>query len=307
MNCYEILEVSQNASPEVIKAAYKSLMQRYHPDKNPGNAGIAERALAVVQAYEVLSDPGKRATYDIKLKQQPAGNLNVIRDGGRAKRASAIAAKESKSYWILWLLIALTIMFSLFAMSLLKDKEASETELTGIRLSLEGSQLTQEQIQKQIREQSHQLEEILGTFQEASRGESGKKLDDVSARTIQEYISNLTVYLRAKEGYSKEDVRVLVIPKLGVIVGTSEAEKIADFLNNNKGLIRQKLEEKLVGAKYDELMKADGEQYLKGIVIDSIGETTGTNRYKNDLIYGKEASGNYGVVDVMLPQSFSVQ
>ena len=33
---YDILEVSHTASPEVIRAAYRSLMQRYHPDKNPG-------------------------------------------------------------------------------------------------------------------------------------------------------------------------------------------------------------------------------------------------------------------------------
>ena len=54
MNYYEILEVSRNASKEVVKAAYKSLMQRYHPDKNPGDTAIAERAAMVVQAYEVI-------------------------------------------------------------------------------------------------------------------------------------------------------------------------------------------------------------------------------------------------------------
>lgn len=306
MNYYEILEVSQNASPEVIKAAYKSLMQRYHPDKNPGNAGIAERALGVVQAYEVLSDPTRRAAYDSKLKQKSAESL-IVAGGGKGRRSPAVVAKEGKSYWILWLLIALTIMFSLFAMSLLKDKEASETELTGIRRSLEGSQLTQEQIQKQIQEQSSQLEEILGSFQEASRKESGEKVDDISARTLQNYISNLTVDLKAKDGFSRRDGHVLLIPKLGVIVGTSEAEKISDFLNSNKDLVRRKLEERLVNAKYDELMKLEGELYLKGIVIDAIGETTGTNRYKNDLIYGEEAAGKYGVVDILLPQSFSVQ
>lgn len=70
MNYYELLEVSPNASAAVIRAAYKSLMQRYHPDKNSGNPAAAERASLVVQAYEVLSDSNKRSAYDLELKRQ---------------------------------------------------------------------------------------------------------------------------------------------------------------------------------------------------------------------------------------------
>ena len=75
MNYYEILEVSQNASKEVIKAAYKSLIQRYHPDKNPDNVQIAERASLVVQAFEVLSNVDKRAVYDLQLKELPISHI----------------------------------------------------------------------------------------------------------------------------------------------------------------------------------------------------------------------------------------
>lgn len=67
MSHYDTLEVSPKASAETIRAAYKSLMQRYHPDRNIGDAVAAARAVAIQQAYEVLSDTGKRAVYDLGL------------------------------------------------------------------------------------------------------------------------------------------------------------------------------------------------------------------------------------------------
>lgn len=65
---YEVLEVSSRASPETIRAAYKSLLQRYHPDKNPGNPEIARLAREMVSAYQVLSDPESRKAYDATLQ-----------------------------------------------------------------------------------------------------------------------------------------------------------------------------------------------------------------------------------------------
>ena len=61
---YDVLQVSREADPEVIKAAYKSLVQRYHPDKNPNNPDAEKFLKTINQAYEVLSDPAKRAGYD---------------------------------------------------------------------------------------------------------------------------------------------------------------------------------------------------------------------------------------------------
>src|SRR5438552_13595649 len=64
---YDELEVSPNASPETIRAAYRSLIQRYHPDRNQGSRESALRTLRLNEAYAVLSDPVKRASYDAKL------------------------------------------------------------------------------------------------------------------------------------------------------------------------------------------------------------------------------------------------
>ena len=61
---YEVLGVDKSASAEDIKKAYRKKAIQYHPDKNPGDKEAEEKFKEAAEAYDVLSDPQKRARYD---------------------------------------------------------------------------------------------------------------------------------------------------------------------------------------------------------------------------------------------------
>ena len=68
-NFYRILGINQEADPAKIKRAYRRAAKRYHPDISPKNE---EKFRQVQTAYETLSDPQKKSTYDEQFTKQPA-------------------------------------------------------------------------------------------------------------------------------------------------------------------------------------------------------------------------------------------
>lgn len=286
MNYYEILEVSPNASQEVLKAAYKSLMQRYHPDRNLGNAAAAEHSVLVVQAYEVLSDSSKRAAYDIELKGR-LENLNSIQDRVRNSLASAsLDDTERESHWLLWLLIALIILLFWFVWSSFEKKQSSGSE-------------------------SKEVGSLLGGFQsENHQDKAGDRATALAARTIPVFINDLTVNLEASAESTNAPAagatRILSIQTLGVVAGSFDPDRFISFMENNKEFISRKLAEKLVSAQYEMLIKHNGDQYLKRVILDAIGEITGANRFEEYPPTGTESPSHYGAVDVLLPDSYTV-
>ena len=61
---YAILGVEKNAEAAAIKKVYRKLARDLHPDANKGDAKLEERFKEVSEAYDILSDPKKRAEYD---------------------------------------------------------------------------------------------------------------------------------------------------------------------------------------------------------------------------------------------------
>ena len=67
---YDNLKVARNAPPEVIRAAYRTLSQKYHPDRNPGDLEATRIMKLINASYAVLSDPSKREEHDIWIAEQ---------------------------------------------------------------------------------------------------------------------------------------------------------------------------------------------------------------------------------------------
>ena len=81
-NYYEILEVNENASKEVIDKAYKVLAKKYHPDlqEEKNKKAAEEKIKSLNEAYEILSNPKKKQAYDAKiarLKQEEENRKQV--------------------------------------------------------------------------------------------------------------------------------------------------------------------------------------------------------------------------------------
>lgn len=79
---YEILGVSKEADADAIKKAYRKLAMQYHPDRNPGDKEAEEKFKEAASAYEVLSDPQKRAKYDRFGHQAFGGGAGGYGGGG---------------------------------------------------------------------------------------------------------------------------------------------------------------------------------------------------------------------------------
>ena len=79
-NLYEVLGVAEDATDAQIRAAYRKLAIKYHPDKNPDDAQAEGHFKELTQAYEVLSDAKKRQAYDNRLKGGFQGGVEGLED-----------------------------------------------------------------------------------------------------------------------------------------------------------------------------------------------------------------------------------
>lgn len=96
MNYYEILEIAQNASQEIIKIAYKNLAKKFHPDTS-SEENAAARMQEINRAYEILSDPQKRAEYDEYLASF-FGSATKSTGNGTVKNINEILSKIARTY-----------------------------------------------------------------------------------------------------------------------------------------------------------------------------------------------------------------
>lgn len=80
---YEVLQVSANAEQETIQRVFRMLAQRYHPDNK--DTGDEQRFREIQEAYAILTDPEKRARFDIGYEQQRNNRWRLVTTGTHAE------------------------------------------------------------------------------------------------------------------------------------------------------------------------------------------------------------------------------
>jgi curved DNA-binding protein CbpA len=91
---YNTLELERGATADEIKANYRRLAMKWHPDRNAGSAAAEERFKRISEAYAVLSDEAKRRDYDL-YRDSPREEASFGRQRGRGFAASAFSAEEA--------------------------------------------------------------------------------------------------------------------------------------------------------------------------------------------------------------------
>ncbi len=98
---YEILGVPKDVNSEKLRSAYRAMAKKYHPDVNPGDKTAEEKFKEISEAYEVLSDTGKRETYDRELSSKTGrvGAKPSRENVGRHTAAGESFEQRQENFW----------------------------------------------------------------------------------------------------------------------------------------------------------------------------------------------------------------
>ena len=320
MNHYDTLEVSPNASPEVIRAAYKSLIQRFHPDKHPGNQAVAARATAIAQAYEVLSDAAQRAEYNISLQYAagqgaqlaqgerpgsaydgiPRGNARHSTARPHARQAATEVHRFPSGAW--WLLL-LSVAAGVGALASLTAKKSEPgAELASIRQAFASATATEAQ-KRQL--YSRKLD-ILEQHPELFRAASAEKSEDMAARTFALLENPLVVRVGGETPGAAAGAAELTIRKCSLLVGSFDTPDLLVHMVRHRERLVLDLSARLAKEDPDRFAGPDAEGNLKRIVLDTLAASLGTDSGRDYPSTYFESPGRYGVVDVLLPDRFKL-
>jgi curved DNA-binding protein CbpA len=303
MNYYEILEIHPKASKEVVKAAYKSLMQRHHPDKNPDNTEAARHAALIAQAYGVISDDNQRSLYDLQLRKQAEKVYSRAPENYPVQPLRRTPpnrqAVEKTSAWHAWLLISVILLSGFLILFLAKEKPPQPLHPLEAQAEGKAAAVTQNP----------------ANLESQPQPESSQPPAEPAARTLQLFAS-----MRVSVKDVNQQEHVLSIPQLQIKVGSHDSEKFIRDIERRKDAITRELADRLAYASYEELandeeLASDEEpvpekkskKYLKKFILDALGSITGTNRFEKYPPVGLESPGRYGAVDIILLEPFSLK
>ncbi|MCL2593204.1 MAG: DnaJ domain-containing protein [Defluviitaleaceae bacterium] len=94
---YKVLQVKNTAAVEEIKASYRKLAKKFHPDANPNNKQAEEVFKKISEAYDVLSDEAKKAEYDRKMFGTGRNESHQNSSTGQSTKGAAQRASRNLS------------------------------------------------------------------------------------------------------------------------------------------------------------------------------------------------------------------
>lgn len=320
MDHYETLEVSRNASPAVIRAAYKSLMQRLHPDKHPSDQAADERAALVARAYEVLSDADRRAAYDRELRSSveadrtgPLQGDPVARGGDASeKRTSTGATLTSRrtprpappsiavGIWALSLVVALGLVSAWIYQG--ASQANPQAELETIRQAFDSGDITEADRQRLF----ERKRTILSTHPELLAVENVRKADDMAGRTFALLEAPVSVQIAAAPTVGRGPVYELSIAQISLLVGTFDSGKHLAHLANHRERLVAVVSERLAQLDPGRLTGPRSAAYLNEAILGAIVGALGTEPTQTYPSTFFESPGRYGVISLVLPESFKL-
>ena len=270
-NHYDTLEVSPKASAEVIRAAYKSLMQRHHPDKQADAANNSDRATHIAQAYAVLSDPGQRAAYDqtIQLPSLPALSAHGMAVPVRASsKARPPPPRKAWYVWYAWGLIATILVAGGVLLTQSKKRGDTKPPLGDARPGArpEGQQGLDPTAPPAL---------ASGTAPALPGMPPAETPAQLQARTVLPYALDLSIDLPPANRDAGNSGHILSIAELGLRVSAPEPQRwIQKIIDQRQDILRQLLVQ-LAIARVDELAKPEADLYLKGLIASTVAKAIG--------------------------------
>lgn len=297
MTHYETLEVSRQASPEVVRAAYRSLMQRFHPDRHPGDAAAAARAAAITLAYEVLSDADRRGAYDQSLATAAAADampaaMRTARSASPA-RGHAQAARGGMGPWWLWALLVVGVVWG--AVWFAKGRMDPRGEIVAIRQAF-ADPATPEAKRRSLQARRQVILQQNPLLQAESAQDAAI---DLAGRTVE--LSEEPLVVQLKDNY------VLTIPRLRIVLGSFDVANLKAHVARHRERLLQETLAQLARADPVPLAAGQGAAELKALVRTAVNGGLNIDAGEEFPSTYFESPGRHGVVDVLLPERYALK
>lgn len=290
---YEILQLREDASSEVIRAAYKSLIQKFHPDKQQNNPKAIDYAKSITQAYEVLSDIQRRAQYDERLRQSrrfasefdtPIATSKLDDSQAFHENRGTVKVTSKRIKGILWFCAGM--IFLIFCGYLWQEINYRNNE--------------------KITQKVANAELIL---------ENDKRMAyvaDRESRTISPFNRKIVVHVKPKEFESTGTL--VIFPKISFVLSKVEFEKSKAYFEINADMIAKKIEIDLARFSFNWFFPGDNSDsgltyaLIERVIFKSIYDNY-PDEISNLCQSGWELSGSspkncVGVRQVLFPKKY---